>query len=457
MNYSIRLRLTLWYSLAMLVTLIIFSTISFNLVKRNLYSQVDKSLSASADKLFDAVSDGISRLAEIDRSGSIHYFRITQHGWIIYQSQSWDSLEIANIKIEKGTRNGTSMEVGTFRLHNTKKLFPMIEGAQAVTVSVAQNIDQLETSLQRLKRVFSWGLPLVFLTAISIGYFLAGRSLSPLRDITRKAKHINADRLDQRIAVKQPQDEIGDLAQALNLGFERLEQAFFRLQCFTADASHELRTPLAVIRNVGELGLQSKADTEAKNETISSMLEEVDRLEQLVENLLLLARADTGEPMQGKQQINIGELLTEVVECLGVLAEEKQQILILQNTSRVILDVHKDYLQRALFNVLDNAIRYTPEKGDIQVSLILKSTYFDICIRDSGPGIPIRESENIFKRFYRLDIARSRETGGSGLGLALARWGVEINGGQIFHQESSVGNGCEFIIRFEIGPAGHKL
>ena len=374
---------------------------------------------------------------------------VTQDEWKIYQSQSWASLEVPDIRHGPGTINKNSANRGTFRILTERRLSFSYLGEVVITISVAENIDQLEDSLARLTRVYSWGLPLVFLLAISIGYFLAWRSLSPLREITRKVNHINADRLDQRIAVKQPQDEIGDLGQALNHGFERLEQAFIRLQCFTADASHELRTPLTVIRNVGELGLKNKPSTAEKDETISSMLEEVDRLEQLVENLLFLARADTGKPLQGKQLINIGELVSTVIECLEILADEKQQTINWQNETSVVLNIHEDYLQRALFNVLDNAIRYTPNQGVIQVSLESTTKYIEICIQDSGSGIPESESENVFKRFYRLDNARSRITGGSGLGLALARWGVEVNGGRIFHQNRTTGQGSRFVIRFD--------
>jgi signal transduction histidine kinase len=227
------------------------------------------------------------------------------------------------------------------------------------------------------------------------------------------------------------EDEFGRLATVFNDTLSRLQDAFERLRRFTADASHELRTPLTAMRSVGEVALRNTHGAKVYRDVIGSMLEEVDRLTRLVESLLTLTRGDSGRVQLASQTLDLAGLAGNVIDQLRVLADEKQQDL----TLRAAVPVHAmgdpALVRQALTNVIHNAIKYTPNGGAITVEAKMGSGRAVIEVRDTGPGIPATHRDRIFDRFYRVDASRSREEGGVGLGLAIARWAIEANGGQI--------------------------
>jgi heavy metal sensor kinase len=224
----------------------------------------------------------------------------------------------------------------------------------------------------------------------------------------------------------------------------RLQDAFERLRRFTADASHELRTPLTAMRSVGEVALRNPLDASAYRDVIGSMLEEVDRLTRLVESLLTLTRADSGAVQLATETVDLGALVGNVIDQLRVLADEKQQNLQLRAPAPVHVMADGALIRQALMNLIHNAIKFTPPGGTISVELKARNSgQAMIEVRDSGPGIPAAHRDRIFDRFYRVDTSRSREEGGVGLGLAIARWAIEANGGQI-ELASDGGKGSSF-------------
>jgi len=294
------------------------------------------------------------------------------------------------------------------------------------------------------------GLPLTVGAAALAGYWLAGRALAPVTRITEEARLISAARLDARLPVLNAHDELGQLAATFNELFSRLERSFEQLRRFTSDASHELRTPLTVIRSVGEVALRERHDEAVYRDTIGTMLEEADRLTRLVEELLTLARADGGRLAPRQEPLDLGELAVDTVQQLHVLAEEKgQRLEVSTQPLRVLGD--RTVLRQALANILDNAIKYSPEGTTVSVSVSSDSDMAEVAIADQGSGIAPEHRERIFDRFYRIDPARSREAGGFGLGLAIARWAVEAHDGQIL-VEGDVGRGTVFRIRLPLAP-----
>jgi heavy metal sensor kinase len=280
--------------------------------------------------------------------------------------------------------------------------------------------------------------------AIIGGYLLAGRVLAPVGAMADTARRITAESLDARLPVSNSTDEFGRLASVFNETLARLDAAFEQLRRFTADASHELRTPLTAIRTVGEVALQRALSPEAYREVIGSMLEEVDRLTRLVENLLLLTRAEAGRIPLTRATVDLRELVAGVSDSLRVLAEEKNQELSVETAGPVAVECDAAVLRQGITNLLHNAIKFTPNKGVIRVAA--RSTIDGdavIEVQDSGPGIAAGDQQRVFERFYRVDQARSRDTGGTGLGLAIARWAVEANGGRI-ELESVSGQGTLF-------------
>ncbi len=306
-----------------------------------------------------------------------------------------------------------------------------------------------EALWQRLREVVVGllaGLPFVLVFAGLGGYFLARHALRPIERMARRVHEINAERLSARLDVENQQDELGFLATTFNDTLSRLERSFEQLRRFTSDASHELRTPLTAIRSVGEVGLQKQGTVEDYREVIGSMLEESVRLTCLVDSLLTIARADAGQIKPECTMITILPFVREVVSVLDVLAEEKGQDLVVDGDDTAQVEADRAILRQVLTNLLDNAIKYSNAGGQIAVRVLrAEDETVAIEVEDNGPGIPPQHRDKVFDRFYRADEGRSRETGGNGLGLSIAKWGTEAHGGHL-ELLCPAGSGCVFRI-----------
>jgi heavy metal sensor kinase len=320
-----------------------------------------------------------------------------------------------------------------------------IIAGERVQVRAARPEEPVRHELNELLAVLALGLPLGVGVAAGGGYLLARRALRPVGRMAERAESINADRLSERLPIDNPADELGRLAAVFNATLARLEASFDRLRRFTADASHELRTPLAALRAVGEVGLREAREPHAYREAIGSMLEEVDRLARLVDSLLMLSRADAGRVPVERAPVDLAGLAQEVRQLLSVLADEKRQVVRVKGEGPVLASADRGILRQAVVNLLDNAIRYGPEDSAIRIDVGRGPDGPSLAVTDSGPGIAPEHLPRIFDRFYRIDPARSRDDGGAGLGLAIARWAAEANGGRI-EVESEVGRGSTFRI-----------
>jgi heavy metal sensor kinase len=298
-------------------------------------------------------------------------------------------------------------------------------------------------------------LPVLLVVAGLLAYHLAKRSLAPLEQMATEAERINAEQLHQRLLVANPRDELGQLAAVINKVLDRLERSFEQLRRFTSDASHELRTPLAAIRSVGEVGLQGNKTTAEYQDTIGSMLEEVNRLTRLVENLLTISRADAGQIQPALSVFNLVPLVEETSGLIDVLAEEKDQTLSVTVPPALQVNGDAALLRQALLNVLHNAVKYSPAGSLILIGASETQNRAEIRISDHGPGIPPDQRAKVFDRFYRTDAARSRDTGGAGLGLAIAQWAVRAQQGEITIEDSD--RGATFCIRLPLARQGMNI
>ena len=302
-------------------------------------------------------------------------------------------------------------------------------------------------------------LPVVLLIAWVAGYALARRALSPIEKMAREAQEITPDKLHARIPVDGADDELGQLARVFNKTLSRLEQAFEQLRRFTSDASHELRTPLAMIRSVGEVGLQKDGSRAEYRDIVGSMLEEVNRLTSLIDNLLTISRADSGHIQLHRTKLSLLGLAGEAAALFEILTEEKSQTLDVGGDPTAEVDGDPIVLRQALVNIIHNAVKYSPIGETISVSVRKDNgDQVGIEVRDNGPGIPAEDQPRVFDRFYRVDKARWRESGGAGLGLSIAKWAVEAHGGAISLQ-SEVNKGSTFRItlpRAEMPAKGAK-
>jgi heavy metal sensor kinase len=274
--------------------------------------------------------------------------------------------------------------------------------------------------------------PFTVMVAVALVYRVTSNALSPLSTMVRRAERITAERLNERLPIHDPSDDLGHAARVFNQLLQRLEDSFSQLRRFTSDASHELRTPLASLRSIGEVSLQNHHSATEYREVVASMLEEVMRLSHLVDRLLVIARADSGQISLRLSVFSCLDLVQEVTDLVGILAEDKQQTLRVSGSPELAVRADRGILRQAILNLVDNAIKYSPRESDILVELRqLSAATVEISISDQGPGIPPAEQALVFDRFYRTDEGRSRERGGAGLGLSIAKWAVEVHAGSI--------------------------
>jgi heavy metal sensor kinase len=418
---SVRVRLALWHASVLALIICVFSAGIFLFVRARLYSALDQQVQHDLGTIEKVYREETGDLGELAHRMGITLFQVVEGDVVIYQTPGWPPY---------GT---TPYRLGT-----------LADATHRITA--AREEVALVQTLRTLTVILAIGVPCAIGVAIVAGYVLAGRLLAPVGAMAQTARKITAESLTDRLPVGDPHDEFGQLASVINETLSRLESAFEELRRFTADASHELRTPLTAIRSVGEVALQRPLNAPGYREVIGSMLEEVDRLTRLVENLLMLTRGESGRIEAAFEEVNLSEWVEGVVEHLRVLAEEKEQIVTFDGGAPVSARCDSAVLSQGLINVLDNAIKYTPRKGTIRVSVQqMPSGEASIGVEDTGPGIPAVDRERIFERFYRVDPGRSRECGGTGLGLAIARWSVEANHGRI-EVESEEGKGSLFRI-----------
>lgn len=447
-NSSIRLRLILWNAAVLMIILSIISLGIYLFMRNRLESMEQSKLDAGYGTVETVVRNSEGDVMDFYHLGQSILFKVSRAERLTYQTRAWRDAEWVKALDEERIRPYGSLKSAEGRLYRLKK-----GNVPEYNFDIIFALDATSTaeSIRSLIIILIAGIPCALVLAVVGGYFLAGRALSPVKAITRKAREITAERLSERLPVLNPHDELGSLAAVFNDTLARLDSSFEKLRRFTADASHELRTPLTSIRSVGEVAMQGPLDRKSCQEAIGSMLEETERLTRLVDNLLILARGDAGKAMMNPREINISVLVGGVVDELRILAEDRNQTISTTFQSSVKVTVDGTTIRQAVCNVLHNAIMYTQKGGHIQ---ILTTKAEDgkaiIDIMDDGPGIPESDRAKVFERFYRVDKARSRAEGGAGLGLAIARWAVEANQGAIaFCDREDSGTHCRIMLPAE--------
>lgn len=437
------MHLTLWYTVALAASLLVFGTATYLYVRNNLFSQIEAHLDKDLSLMTQTLDKPLDEFLELETHTFLILFTVEQENWPVYISTGWDNANL-NHAILNAPVGERWIWVSPSNDYFHLKRVNVTHDKKSYVLTAAYDSNQTHTSLARLLFAMLMAIPFVLLAGLAGGYFLAGRSLSPIQYLTQRARTICADNLSERLTVVNPNDELGNLTAVLNEMFGRLEESFHRLKRFTQDAAHELRTPLTVLRSVAEVGLQKQRDSKTYRDVIISMLEEVDRMTRLVDGLLTLARAEAGRlPIQQRKQALI-PIIQDVIDCVHVLAEDKQQSLRFENVQNVTVPIDRDTLQLALMNLLTNAIRFTPEHGTITICVIKPNTASTVIeVIDTGPGIAPEHQQRVFERFYRVDRSRNYATGGTGLGLAIAKWAIEVNGGRL-ELESREHHGCCF-------------
>jgi len=281
------------------------------------------------------------------------------------------------------------------------------------------------------------------------GWFLASRALVPIRATARTAAEISETDLTRRLDLAASEVELERLVQTFNAMLDRIEGAFQRQRQFTADAAHELRTPLSIMQTGLDVTLSQERSATEYRAALTAVQEEVGRLSQLTNTLLMLARADSRVLPLAHDTVNLAALLNAVADQFASFAEDKHITLERQVAPHLLVQGDEDRLIQVALNLLDNAVKYTPPGGNVRVVAEPNHGWVEVRIEDSGPGIPLADQAHIFDRFYRVDHARNRSQGGFGLGLAIARQIVELHHGTIA-VTSEPGGGAHFVVRLPL-------
>jgi heavy metal sensor kinase len=315
---------------------------------------------------------------------------------------------------------------------------------------VGISLEDTMESLNRLLIVMILaGLGLLLLASLG-GSFIINRALHPVKSVVKTAQVITADDLSLRITAQNRQDEIGALVATFNDMIARLEKSVKKIRQFSGDVSHELRTPLTIIRGEVEVLLRKERTLDEYIGTVRSVLEESLRMEKIIDDLLFLSRVEALEKSQLNQDVRLDTVLSQVIDDRRAAVQGKSLELHVEDIPEVEIKGNEHLLERMLVNVMDNAIRYTPEGGKVSVNLKREHSAAHIEISDTGVGIPEDALPLIFDRFYVVDKSRSKETGGSGLGLSIVKWIAENHGAEV-EVRSEVGKGTTFRIVFPLG------
>jgi heavy metal sensor kinase len=325
-------------------------------------------------------------------------------GWMIYQEQRQTFLEV-----------------------NAQPTSPSVISKEATELVL------------ELAGAYAAALPLAVLVAALGVWWITRKALQPLREVAAAAEQIDAKALNRRLPQPRVQDEVGRLVQVLNHTFDRLERSFEQATRFSSDASHELKTPLTIMRGEIESALKAEVDNPRIESLLDGLLAETQRLCDIVEKLLLLSRADAGALTLRKEILDFSSVCHELVEDAEILATPKRINTEFEISSEVEVWADESYLRRMLLNLLDNAIKYNVEGGALSISLTRSGALALFRIGNTGPGIPNGQENRVFERFYRADLSRSSDTGGSGLGLSICREIVAAHGGQMWLEQPRSG------------------
>lgn len=456
-KFSIRTRLTLWYAGILAVTFALFAACLWLAVQHSIYRTVDADLRSRLEALKHYISEQEHEGEESDLQRELSedadavaataLIRITGDGggWV-YRSQgalSWPDLPALRTNLPPAGRiSNVQIRGESFRILSA----PARIGVMEIGVPLRQFHD--------VQRVFTWivlaASPALLLLASLGGYWMSGRALRPVDDLVQQADRISAQNLKERLPVIGTGDELDRLSQTLNRMLARLESAFRRILAFTADASHELRTPVSIIRTTVEVTRLKPRIPEQLDSAWDAIVKQTDRMKLLLDDLLLLARADADSSVRMGEIIDAGDIVRETCAEMKMVAEAEGLALTLEAPKQCTMVGDADDLRRIVSVLLDNAVKYTPAPGRINVTLEQQgpadsSGSIAIAVRDTGVGISENDLPHIFDRFYRVSKDRSRQSGGAGLGLSIARHLIESRNGSI-RVESTPGQGSAFYV-----------
>lgn len=457
-GWSIRWRLTAWYVGTLFLILVIFGVTMHLMIRNHLYRQLDDELAEEASELVEGLGKSTGNASNrFDGSYSEHgrfSFRIDKPDGTVVRGSPWvriHPIPLPGAADDSQKTRIQDLHFGKLGPHRVlTRCLRSDAGPQFLHV-IAPEL-KVEQDVRSFSSILLVAGMLALLAACVGGSTITRQALHPVERITCAAERISAENCGELVAVENPHDELGRLAATLNRTFERLRDSLDQMSRFTADAAHELRTPLAVLRMECDVALRSDLDPDSARQSMMLIVEEIDRLSRIVDQLLTLSRLDVQAPLPASEEIYISPLVHDVAELLETTAQSKCVSLEVGKIPDRIVHGDDVALSRLLFNLVDNAIKYTPAGGRVRVDGCVQHDRLTITVADTGIGIDRRHWEHLFDRFYRVDGSRNAKTGGAGLGLAICKAIADAHGANLSVQ-SVWGQGSTFSLTIPVSTA----
>jgi heavy metal sensor kinase len=481
---SMRARLTLWYTGVLALVLVTFAVATYTYLARAARERTDQSLADTAASVIsnftaesnDEDQSGDDAAAEVARNfqfsdrqvvildGSSHLIAAsippTSVGSKVLFPEATMLTQSLRGLVEAAARSGRAFTTVTGQREGIRAFASTVESrGRRYTVAVALPLHEQAEALEQARQAFYAAVPLSLLIASLGGYFIARRSLAPVVTMGDRATRIGASNLNERLPEAGARNELGRLARIFNELLARLDNSFEQQRRFMADASHELRTPVAIVCGESEVALsQAERSPDEYRESLAILHDEGRRLTRIVEDLFMLARADAGQYHSDFTNFYLDETVSDCMRAVRSLAARRQIELHYENAGdELLMRGDEGLIRRLLLNLLDNAIKYTPQGGQVSVEIGRDGPRYALRVADTGSGIPAEAQPHIFERFYRVDKARSRAGeagGGAGLGLSIASLIAELHGGRVTLERSDE-RGSTFLSSLPASDATH--
>jgi heavy metal sensor kinase len=457
---SLRFRLIIWYAGLLTGVFLLCGAIMHEALSHYLKHSLAESLLRRTQQI------AVSLLANVEKTGEPfvvseikaryapenydRFIRLSRRdGTVIYASGRAASFDPAGLPLSlAGDSPSTTLLPDGNRLLIVADKYQTPSGREYVIESGGP-MEPIDTMLGHLLFLLLLGVPVVVLAAAGGGYILVGQALAPVVQIARSAEQITLHNLDEPLPRTLTGDEMEELSLALNRMISRLREAFEQNRRFLADASHELRTPLTALRGELESAVEQARPLPDLRDKVGSALEEVDRLAKIVQTLFAISRLDAGEAQQEWRRFDLARLTAETAGQMSLLAEDKGVSVNCNVEQEAGVEGDSARIKQVVVNLLDNAIKYTPSGGSIQLNVRARDGKAVLEVVDTGIGIPSGALPHVFERFFRVDKARSREIGGAGLGLAIVKSICAAHGGQV-EVESAEGRGSRFTVKLPL-------
>lgn len=462
-NFPIKWKLTIWYGGILALILLIFSSGVYIYFKNSLEKSIDVKIKSIAEVLASSMTE--------EHSGNVfgNFERYLEN--VLGKKPKGKFIQIIDSSGKIGAKmNDIETDAIPTRFNTTERALkgeivyetiedanprlrmitmPILDNKKITSiVQVGSSLADFDETMRKLLIIMVISIPTSISVTIIMGYFMAKKTLRPVDQIRRAAVKISSSNLDERIDIKGRKDELGRLAETFNAMIARLKDSFQRINQFSIDVSHELKTPLTILKGETEVVLRKDRDNEEYRNLLQSNLEEIDRMARIIDDLLLLSKADRKDMKLNIGNISLRDLVADVCMNMKIFADKKEIVLVVDELADVRLIGDELKLRRMLWNIMENGIKYTPKGGVVTVSSYINNGFVCVNVTDNGMGISGEDIKYIFDRFYRADRSRKRESG-SGLGLSISKWIAEAHKGAI-EVTSQLSKGSQFLIKLPI-------